>query len=73
MRLTSEQVLEVYPELTGFQPDGRSDYKRVVEVTGNLPASQVWAIVNAFARPAVKAADAARAARLFKPKTKTKS
>lgn len=63
-KLTTAQIEKIYPEMKGFEPDGSTDFSRVAEIIGTRDPNLVWACVNAYSRPAVKAEDAARIAKL---------
>ena len=62
--LSGEQVLSIYPELKGFESDGKSDFNRIAAVVGSREADLVWAIKRALTTPAVSKAQVARLARL---------
>ena len=63
-QLTREQIEKIYPEMKKFVPDGTTDFRRVSEVIGSRDPNIVWACVNAYKRPAARAEDAARIAKL---------
>lgn len=63
-KLTIKQIEKIYPEMKGFEPDGSTDFARVAEIIGSRDPKLVWACVNAYSRPAARAADVARIAKL---------
>ena len=63
-KLTRVQIEKIYPEMKEFEPDGSTDFNRVSEIIGSRDPKLVWACVNAYSRPAARAADAARVAKL---------
>lgn len=63
-KLTIGQIEKIYPEMKGFTPDGVSDFNRVAEIIGSRDPKLVWACVNAYSRPAARAGDEARVAKL---------
>jgi len=63
-KLTVTQIEKIYPEMRGFEPDGSTDFSRVAEIIGTRDPKVVWACVNAYSRPAARAEDTARIAKL---------
>ena len=63
-KLTVDKIEKIFPEMKGFEPDGSTDFNRVAAVIGSRDPKLVWACVNAYSRPCVRAADAARIGRL---------
>ena len=63
-QLTVDKIEKIFPEMKGFEPDGSTDFNRVAAVIGSRDPKLVWACVNAYSRPAARAADAARVAKL---------
>lgn len=63
-KLTIGQIEKIYPEMKGFELDGSTDFNRCAEIIGSRDPKIVWACVNAYSRPAARAADAARVAKL---------
>lgn len=63
-KLDIAQIEKIYPEAKGFVPNGTNDFSRMAEIIGSRDPNIVWACINAYSRPAARAADAARVAKL---------
>ena len=64
VKLDTAQIEKIYPEAKGFVPNRTTDFDRMAEILGSRDPQLVWACINAYSRPAARAADAARVAKL---------
>jgi len=64
VRLTRTEVLDAFPALAEFQPDGLTDFSRVSAIIGSNNPRLVWPIINGLGtveRPTAKLSKAQQA------------